>query len=179
MTMRHGRIGNGIGSLAAGLLLALAFVAAPRAAEARPGVGDRAIEFVSVKDDKGRKVRIKAYKDRWIVLTVGASWCKPCKKELPAWDKLAAGYEAKGVLFVALNGDGDTAKGKKFMSALGLKHMLKAYDPEQSTIKLYDPPNMPTTYVIDPKGVVRHVHATYSSGDEAKLAKVLDGLLSK
>jgi peroxiredoxin len=171
---------TGIGSLAAGLLLALVFAAAaPQAAEARPGVGDRAIEFVSVKDDKGRKVRIKAYKDRWIVLTIGGSWCKPCKKELPAWDKLAAGYKAKGVLFVALNADSDTAKGKKFMSALGLKHMLQTYDPEQSTIQLYDPPNMPTTYVIDPKGVVRHIHPTYSSGDESKLAKVLDDLLAK
>jgi cytochrome c biogenesis protein CcmG, thiol:disulfide interchange protein DsbE len=173
----RGRGAPAIASLAALLLLCLGVVAAPGTAEARPGVGDRAIEFVNVKDEKGRKIRIKAYKDRWIVLTVGGSWCKPCKKELPAWDKLAAGYKAKGVLFVALNADSDTAKGKKFMSALGLKHMLRAYDPEQSTIDLYDPPNMPTTYVIDPRGVVRHVHATYSSGDEDKLAKILDGFL--
>ena len=164
-------------ALILGLLAAVVLALAPARAEARPDVGDRAPEFVAVKDEKGRKVRMRAYKKGWVVMTIGGSWCKPCRKELPAWDKLAKAYKPRGVTFIALNGDANVSEGKAFMKEAGVKNMVKGYDPDQSSISLWDPEHMPTTYVVDPKGIVRHVHPTYESGDEDKLAKALDALL--
>src|SRR5688572_12841229 len=115
--------------------------------------GDRAAEFVQVKDRSGKRVSLKKFKDRIVVLTFGASWCAPCKKELPALEKLAAGYEGKKVVFMAVNIDTEADKGVQFMKQAGLKRVLALYDPKGSTIQSYDPPKMPTTFVIS-RGVV-------------------------
>ena len=51
--------------------------------------------------------------------------------------------------------------------------------PEQATAGKYSPPKMPTSYVIDKEGVVRHVHAGYESGEEDKIAEEVNALLGK
>ena len=137
--------------------------------------GDRAAEFVSVVDSAGKAVSLKAYKDKVVVVTFGASWCEPCKKELPAYEKLAQKYQKRGaaVIFIAVNIDSEAGKGKKFMSQAGLRVVRAAYDKQKSTVESYDPPKMPSTFVIR-RGIVKHVHAGYASGDENKLAAIID-----
>jgi len=137
--------------------------------------GDRAAEFVSVVDASGKAVSLKAYKDKVVVITFGASWCEPCKKELPAYEKLAQKYQKRGanVVFIAVNIDSEAAKAKKFMTQAGLRAVRAAYDKQKSTVESYDPPKMPSTFVIR-RGIVKHVHAGYASGDENALSAVID-----
>jgi thiol-disulfide isomerase/thioredoxin len=162
--------------LAAALLAA---PAAPAAADVR--AGDRASELVNVSDERGRKMRLRAYRGKWVVLTFGASWCAPCRRELPAYEKLAREYKKQGadVVFVAINVDEDRAAGQAFMKRLGLRAMVVGYDPDQSTVKVYNPPSMPTTFVISPQGVVRHMHRGYERGDDAKLRAELGRLMKR
>ena len=143
-----------------------------QSASAKVRAGDRAASFVAVKDAKGKVVKLKSYKDRVVVLTFGASWCKPCKKELPAFEKLAKKYDSKEVVFLAINIDTKLAKGKEFMTNAGLKRVRALFDPKSSTIKSYDPPTMPSTFIIK-KGIVKHVHAGYRGGDVEKLEKLI------
>lgn len=153
---------------------------APSLASATVRAGDRAPEFVSVKDARGKRMKLKKYrKKKIVVLTFGASWCKPCKKELPAWEKLAKKYKSKGVVFVAVNIDQSTDKGKAFVKEAGVKTMRAGYEASGTTVESYDPPSMPSTFVIDKRGIVRWVHAGYRKGDVKKLAKKLDELLAK
>jgi cytochrome c biogenesis protein CcmG, thiol:disulfide interchange protein DsbE len=137
--------------------------------------GDRAAEFVAVVDASGKAMSLKALKDKVVVVTFGASWCEPCKKELPAYEKLAQRYQKRGaqVVFIAVNIDSDPAKGKKFISQAGLRAVRAAYDKQKSTVESYDPPKMPSTFVIR-RGIVKHVHAGYAAGDENALAAVID-----
>src|SRR5215468_5913023 len=80
--------------------------------------GTRAPEFDgNAKTVAGKNFKIKKQKGRWVVVTFGASWCKPCHAELPVWDKLAGKYKGK-VLFVAVNIDNETDKGAAFMKKL-------------------------------------------------------------
>ncbi|MBZ0235825.1 MAG: TlpA family protein disulfide reductase [Deltaproteobacteria bacterium] len=156
------------------LLVCLA--AAVAAAEVKEG--DRAPELDGAKLENGKAFRLKGYRNKWVVLTFGGSWCKPCKKELPAWDKLAAKWAGK-VTFVAVNLDNDKAKGKKFMDGLKLKKMVRVYAPEESTAAadVYSPPKQPSSYVIDPRGIVRELHEGYSSGDDKKMDRLLQSLV--
>lgn len=165
-------------SLAAIALFML--VAAP-AAHAGVGSGDRAAELVGVKDARGRTVTLKSYRGKWVVLTFGASWCKPCKKELPAYEKLARKLKAAGkpVVFVAVNFDTDKKAGIEFMKRAGLSVVRAGYDPAGSTPKVYDPPTTPSTYVIGPRGVVRKLHEGFRGGDEKELESFLNGQLKK
>lgn len=154
-------------------LLALALVAAPASAGVRKG--DRAPDFVQVTDARGKRVSLDEYKDRVVVLTFGASWCPPCKKELPALEKLARRYAKKDkkVVFIAVNIDTKKAKGRRFVKELGLKRVHTVFDPKKSTVESYDPPKMPSVFIIK-RGIVKHVHAGYSSGDAKKLDKRIE-----
>ena len=147
------------------------------ASSATAGVkqGDRAVDFVQVVDASGKMVSLKKFRDQVVVITFGASWCVPCKKELPALEKLAQKYQKRGapVVFIAVNIDSEVSKGKKFMSNAGLRNVRAVYDRQKSTVESYDPPKMPSTFVIR-RGIVKHVHAGYASGDESKLATVID-----
>lgn len=166
--------------LAACAALSISLLVNTTPAWAKVNKGDRAAEFVAVKDQSGRKVKLKSFRNKnVVVLTFGASWCKPCKNELPAWDKLAARYKNKGVVFLAVNIDKELDKGKSFVAEAKLQSMRALYEPEGTTVEAFDPPTMPTTYVIDTSGIVRAVHAGYRAGDESKLAAELDRLIKK
>ena len=161
----------------AALAVASLLAAAPTArAEVRKG--DRASDFVQVVDGAGKRVSLKSFRDQVVVVTFGASWCEPCKRELPAMEKLARHYQQKRarVVFLAVNIDNEVAKGKRFMQQAGLRAVRAIFDSRKSTVEAYDPPKMPSTFIIR-GGVVRHVHAGYSAGDESALGAAIDGQL--
>jgi thiol-disulfide isomerase/thioredoxin len=142
--------------------------------------GDRAAEFTGVKDRAGKPLSLRALRGKVVVLTFGASWCKPCGKELPAYDKLAAKYKSDDrVAFVAINIDSERANADKFLADAGVKSLTVGFDPASKTVEKYQPGTMPTTYVIDGNGIVREVHAGYEKGDEAKIARAVDQLRAK
>jgi thiol-disulfide isomerase/thioredoxin len=159
-------------------MLLAALLATPTPARAGVGEGQRAVEFRTVVDEAGRNLRLAQFRGKVVVLTFGASWCVPCKKELPALEQLARAYQGKQVAFVAVNIDTDRGKGRAFMKKAGLRVVQRAFDPSGGTIELYDPPKMPTTFVIGPRGIVHLVHGGYQAGDEQKLARMIDRLLS-
>lgn len=158
----------------------LVSLALPGLARADVAVGDRAAELVQVVSSKGKRLSLKALRDRVVVMTFGASWCEPCKRELPAFEKLAAGYAGRRakVTFLAINIDNDRAKGKVFVRQAGLKHVVAGFDTAKSTVDSYDPPKMPTTFIIR-GGIIRHIHAGFSAGDDLKVAAAIDGELGK
>jgi len=163
------------------VVLALLFAAQPAFAGVLK-VGDRAAELDVAVDNAGKSVKLSKFKGKWLLVTAGAGWCKPCAKELPAWDKVAADYKEK-VTFVSLTLDDDIKDGKKFQKKLGLKNMVVVFMPAESSSAAarYGSETMPTTFIIDPNGVVKHVHKGFedrdASGEQKKLRAALDKLL--
>lgn len=160
-------------------LIATTWMAPP--AVAKVSKGDRAAELGGVRDRKNRKIRLRDYRGKVVVLTFGASWCKPCGKELPAYEKLARKFKKRGanVAFVAVNIDKDRHNADAFIKASGLSAVRVGYDPNGNAVETYAPDTMPTTYIIGPKGIVRHVHAGYESGDERDVEAKVQALLSR
>jgi len=70
-------------------------------------------------------------------------------------------------------------EGKAFLDSLKVKHLFPVFMPDDDSpaMQQYDPAHMPSTFVIDPKGIVRHVHYGYDKGDETKLEKALTDLV--
>jgi thiol-disulfide isomerase/thioredoxin len=173
-----------IAALALGALVSLT-AAADAGKEARAGaaVGRPAPELdAATRTAQGKHFQLKQLRGKWVVITFGASWCGPCKKELAAWDTLAGRYVEKAT-FVAVNIDNDPRKGERFVEKLQIRNLRVVYSPEEDTTStdayLGDKATFPTTFVIDPVGKVRHVHAGYRKGDEHKLARTLDTLIAK
>lgn len=143
-------------------------------------VGDRLAELDIAVDAKGKPFKLKAFKGKWVLVTVGAEWCKPCAKELPAWDKLQPEWKSK-ITFVAINIDDEIADGKRFNKKLKLKNLTLVYMPadKSAVVGKYGSDNMPTTYVADPKGIVRYVKAGFEKGDADGEIKKLRAQLAK
>src|SRR3954452_9071633 len=107
------------------LVVALGVILATGSARAEAlKVGDRLADVEDATDGNGKSIKLRAFKGKWIVVTIGASWCKPCGKELPVWDKLAGELKDK-VVFVALDIDEDSSDGKRFHDKLKLRHMQR------------------------------------------------------
>jgi peroxiredoxin len=160
------------------MLVAAVVVGLASPALADVNVGDRAPELDIARTEAGKAFKLKSYKGKWLFVTFGGSWCKPCAKELPAWDKLAPKYKAR-IKMIAVNIDNDSATGKKFNDKLKLKNLTRVYLPadKASGDDNYETGTFPSTFVIDPKGIVRHVHKGYASGDDGDMAGKLDELL--
>jgi peroxiredoxin len=148
-------------------------------AHAEVKVGDKFVEL-DAKTAKGKKFRLKDMAGKWVLYTFGASWCEPCHKELPAWDRVVPKLGGK-VLFVAVNINNDQSEGQEFIKSLALKHIFPVFLPDENSpaMKAYDPDRMPSTFVIDPSGTVKLVQYGYKKGDEDKLAATLAELVKK
>jgi thiol-disulfide isomerase/thioredoxin len=149
---------------AAALLLIIAPATPARADVLK--VGDRLAELDIATDGNGKPIKLKSFKGKWVVITVGADWCKPCAKELPTWDKLAGELKGK-VVFVAVDIDDEIDVGKKFHDKLKLRNMVRAYMPSEKSgvAASYGSDHMPSTFVGDPQGVVKLVREGFEAGD--------------
>ena len=158
-------------------LVITATLLAANLAHAEVKVGDKFVEL-DAKTTKGKTFHLKDMAGKWVLFTFGASWCEPCKKELPAWDKVAPKLAGK-VLFVAVNINNKADEGQTFVDSLHLKHIFPVFLPDEDSpaMKAYDPDRMPSTFIIDPKGIVRDVRYGYAKGDEDKLASDLAKLV--
>ena len=143
--------------------------------ELRGRVANDAVRVIILAAN-GKHFRLKDMAGKWVLFTFGASWCQPCHKELPAWDKIAPKFAGK-LLFVAVNINAKQDEGKQFLDSLKLKHFFPVFLPDENSpaLKAYDPDKMPSTFVIDPKGniVARHEGFTDKSEFEAEIKKLL------
>ena len=92
--------------------------------------GDHFVEL-DAKTAKGKKFRLKDMAGKWVLYTFGASWCQPCHKELPAWDRIAPKFAGK-VLFVAVNINDKVEDGQEFLDSLKLKHLFPVFMPDEN-----------------------------------------------
>lgn len=140
--------------------------------------GDRAPDFTLTTLD-GKSVKLSSLKGQVVIIDFWASWCVPCKKELPALDALARRWRdgGKSVTILAVGVDKERGKAEKLLSSLKIASLTVLLDPDGKTPSAYDVPTMPSSYVIDAKGLVKHVHSGYSSGDEKRIAAEVEELL--
>jgi thiol-disulfide isomerase/thioredoxin len=158
------------------VIVALGFASPAHADDLK--VGDRIAELDGAVDASGKAFKVKPLKG-WKLLTFGAKWCKPCAKELPAWDKLAPAWKDK-VAFIAVDLDEDIADGKKFHKDLKLKNMTLVYlSPDSASAAKYGSEHMPTTVLADPQGVIRYIRGGFEKGDVGREVKQMKDTLTK
>lgn len=155
----------------------------PKTAEggASGAVGSKAPELSAtpVTGDGPKKLADAAGKV--VIVDFWATYCDPCKKSFPKYQQMVDQFGGELVVIGVSVDDPEDAsedKLKEFASATGAKFSI-VWDKEQQTAGKYSPPKMPTSYVIDKEGVVRHVHAGYESGEEDKIAEEVNALLGK
>ena len=148
--------------------------AATTSALAETKTGDRAGDF-SLKDLGGSTVKLSDLKGTVLVVDFWASWCDPCKKELPALDALAAKYP--NVVILGVNVDKKRENAEKTLKSLSISKLHILLDPDGAIASQYDLPKMPSSFVVDSKGIVRAVHGGFEDGDQKKVESEIQSLL--
>lgn len=97
------------------------------------------------------------YAGQPLFLNFWASWCAPCVRELPALEEFAAQHDAGGPAVLAINLGESAAVISSFLDDIGIVQLPVAMDINQAVKRDYGVQNLPTTFVIDSQGIVRHM----------------------
>ena len=146
-------------------------------AAALPPAGITAPDFV-LKSDGGRNVRLSELRGRVVLINFWASWCNPCRQELPLLNKIYAQYRSAGFMLLAVNVDDNRKDAQAFLKRLDLQFPT-LFDGNKNVAKLYGVDTMPATLLIDRDGRVRYVHRGYYSGFEQKYQQQVRELLKE
>jgi len=143
----------------AGAVLAVALPAGTVAAELPgPLVGQSAPDFALSTLD-GKHIRLADYRGKTLVINVWGSWCPPCRLETPDLVAEAKAGAARGVAFLGVDTTESTEAVRAFVAAKGVPYPQVATTASSEFAKAYEIRNYPTTFVVDPSGVLRARHA--------------------
>lgn len=99
----------------------------------------------------GKKLSLKDFRGKLVFLNFWASWCVPCREEMPAMEKLYQEFKDKGLVVVAINLKDNKQDAVKFVKELKLTYPI-ALDPDGNVGNLYGAWGLPTSYLIDGDG---------------------------
>ena len=124
----------------------------------------------------GEHVRLEELRGQVVLINFWASWCGPCRQEMPVLDRLHQRYQSTGFTVLGVNVEGEAAPAKSIVDKTAVTFPV-LIDAGQSVSKLYDLKAMPSTVVVDRDGKVRFVHRGYKPGDEEKYVEVVKSLI--
>jgi thiol-disulfide isomerase/thioredoxin len=113
----------------------------------------------------GKLVNLADYRGKVVLLNFWASWCGPCRKEMPILEQLHKQYQNKGVMLVGVNVEPDSEDARKWLKGTPVSFPI-LFDRDSAVSKLYEVQGMPNTVILDRKGRVRYIHRGYKAGEE-------------
>lgn len=161
--------------VAAGLLALSFLVAAPASAVEE---GESAPQFNAPLLDGEGAVSLGAHRGKVVYLDFWASWCAPCLVSLPELEGLRKEFPADRFQILAVNLDREPGKARSFLRKRRIGYP-SASDPEGRIPETFGLETMPTSYLIDARGVVRHVHTGFRKSDVPDLRARIRSLLSE
>lgn len=146
-------------ALIAAALAALS-TAAPAVSPAAPPAPDFTLRALS-----GANLRLAEQRGQVVMVNFWATWCGPCRQELPHLNRLYEKYRGSGFTLLGINVDDDTYKAADLATKLAVKFPV-LFDTDKRVSRAYDLSAMPATVLIDRDGRVRYRHRGYRRGAE-------------
>ncbi len=137
--------------------------------------GQAAPDFV-LRSATGENLRLSEYRGDVVLINFWATWCGPCRQEMPLLDDLYGRYQRVGFNLLGINIDEDSRRAMQMVQELGVKFPV-LFDENKEVSKLYEVEAMPVTILVDREGIVRHVHHGYKPGYEEKYLTEIRSLL--
>ena len=142
-------------------------------AEVKPGAKARDFTITSLE---GGEVALAQLRGKVVLLNFWATWCAPCREELPRLAHLQAKYQKHGLVVLAVSVDNERENIAGFIQEYSVK--LQTYgDRDKRVSRLYDPQTMPSSYLIDRNGTLRFVHNGYSESELKRIEAEINQLL--
>jgi peroxiredoxin len=146
------------------------------AKEIKPASG-KAVPF-ALRDLDGREHRLAQYRGKVVVLNFWATWCEPCREEMPSLDRLAEKLAGRPFVVLGVNYAEGAPRIREFTARLPLRFPL-LLDRDGSVTKSWSVRTLPATYVIDPAQRLRHVAVGAIDWDAPDAIALVEKLLPK
>ena len=143
-------------AMTAALLLALPTLATGSASAAPP---------FTLAARGGRDVSLAQYRGQVVMINFWASWCGPCRQEMPLLEGIYKKYRSAGFTMLGVNVEPDSKAADEWLKQTPVSFPI-LYDRDSKVSKLYDVAGMPSTVIIDRSGKLRMLHRGYKPGDE-------------
>ena len=138
-------------------------------------------QFV-LEDMDEEKINFDEYKGKVVLLNFWATWCPPCRREMPSMERLYQKYKDDDFTIIAINQmeDGDTVF--SFTGQLALSPTFDIlFDYTSDTSKNYRVNGLPTTFLIDKKGLIRYRYRAIGGRefDHVEIEKIIEALMNE
>jgi peroxiredoxin len=143
-------------------------------------VGQQAPDFTAETVTGDGPKSVKEANGKVTIIDFWATYCGPCKKSFPKYQELIDQFGGDLAVLAVSVDEKDTGKAalEEFVKATDVKFAV-VWDKEHSAADAYKPPKMPTAFIVDKGGIVRHIHAGYGEGEEQKIADEIKALIEK
>ena len=139
---------------------------------------DQVAPDFTLRSLSGENLRLQEYRGKVVLINFWASWCGPCRQEMPILDRIHKRYEPAGFTVLGVNVEGELDKARKIADRLDVSFPL-LFDDGQQVSEDYDLKSMPYTVLVDRDGQVQFIHHGYKPGDENKYIDRLKTLLRR
>ena len=142
---------------------------------ASPAIGQNAPKL----GDLMPGVKLPATAGKVVLVDFWASWCVPCEASFGCMGRLHKTYASKGLTIIAISVDEEVANFKAF-AAKQKPSFFITHDANHKVAEAFNPPGMPTSYLIDSKGKIRFIHKGFKgAATEAEYTKEIETLLAE
>lgn len=115
----------------------------------------------------GNEVSLADYRGQVVMINFWATWCAPCRQEMPLLEQMHKKYKPLGFTLLGVNVEPDSTLAADWLKATPVTFPI-LFDTQSEVSKLYDVSGMPSTVIVDRKGNLRWLHRGYKPGDENK-----------
>ena len=130
----------------------------------------------TLKSLAGKNLKLSEMTGNVVLINFWASWCGPCREEMPLLNDLHKKYEPLGFTVLGVNVEEDARNARGFLKNFPVDFPI-VLDSKNQVSKKYNVIAMPTTVVVDRDGNVRFLHKGYKPGDEEKYRKMVKKLV--
>ena len=149
----------------------------PALAGAAPPPATPAPDFTLPARDGGT-VQLSSLKGQVVMINFWATWCGPCRQEMPLLEQLHARYEPLGFTLLGVNVETDSAAATAWLEGVPVTFPI-LFDTQNAVAERFGVMGMPSSVFVDREGRVRHVHRGYKPGDEAQYADTIRALVKE
>jgi thiol-disulfide isomerase/thioredoxin len=155
----------------------LIYAAPPVSVGASQLVGQPAPDF-ALRSFRGENMRLSEHLGEVVIVNFWATWCGPCRQEMPLLDEIYAKYRRAGLTLFSVNIDDETDRAAEMAQTLKVSYPV-LFDQRKDVARSFDVGTLPVTVLIDRAGVVRYVSEGYKPGYEKRYTERLRELLNE
>ena len=157
-------------------IIALVFSVFAASSLASSGMEGQLAPDFALKSSTGENLRLSEFRGDVVMINFWATWCGPCRQEMPLLDELYSRYQRVGFSLLGVNIDDDSGRAMDMIEELGVNFPV-LFDARKEVSKLYEVEAMPVTVIVDRTGTVRYIHHGYKPGYENKYLDQIRALL--